>query len=142
MKKIIFIVLTLTFVLNVDLAAQEKWKLSGQIRQRFEMDDKDFDSETNSNNFNLLRSRLGITFAPEEDVTAFFQVQDSRTFGEETSTLGDGSADNIDLHQGYIKIKNLFDLPTTKVGWRRRLAQHRQKFRWRDFQFTRQRLLG
>jgi hypothetical protein len=111
MKKIIFIVLTLTFVLNVDLAAQEKWKLSGQIRQRFEMDDKDFDSETNSNNFNLLRSRLGITFAPEEDVTAFFQVQDSRTFGEETSTLGDGSADNIDLHQGYIKIKNLFDLP-------------------------------
>ncbi len=111
MKKIVFIVLTVTFVLNVDLPAQEKWKLSGQIRQRFEMDDKNFDSETNSNNFNLLRSRLGITFAPEEDVTAFFQVQDSRTFGEETSTLGDGSADNIDLHQGYINIKNLFDLP-------------------------------
>jgi len=97
--------------------AQQNWKVSGQIRHRFEMDNKDFNSDTDANNFSFLRTRLGITFSPNEKVLGFMQVQDSRRLGEEKSTLTDGSADNLDLHQAYFKVKNIFELPVDlKVG--------------------------
>ena len=100
-----------------DLSLAQNWTFNGQIRHRFEMDNKDFNSETKLNNFNLLRSRLGVTYQNNKNLSAFFQVQDSRTFGEEFSTLSDGSANNLDLHQGYFSIKNVFELPLDiKVG--------------------------
>jgi hypothetical protein len=99
------------------LFAQQDWKVNAQIRHRFEMDNKDFNSNTDFNNFSLLRSRLGITFNPTKNLNTFFQLQDSRVFGEETSTLGDGSADNIDVHQAYIYINNFFNSPVSiKLG--------------------------
>ena len=67
----------------VRLPAQTDWRLSGQLRQRFEIDGKDFDKNTKARSFNRLRSRLNLTFTPGENVTGFFQLQDSRTFGEE-----------------------------------------------------------
>ena len=100
-----------------DLSLAQNWTFNGQIRHRFEMDNKDFNSETKLNNFNLLRSRLGVTYQNNKNLSAFFQVQDSRAFGEEFSTLSDGSANNLDLHQGYFSIKNVFELPLDiKVG--------------------------
>lgn len=49
------------------------------------------------------------------DVTIFVQLQDSRVFGQEKGTLTD--IRNIDLHQGWVKIKNLFELPLSlQVG--------------------------
>ena len=98
------------------LPAQTGWQLSGQIRQRFEVDGKDFDKSTQTSSFNLLRSRLNVTFTPGENVTGFFQLQDSRTFGEESGTM-DGQANAFDLHQGYFQLARLFDLPVDlKVG--------------------------
>ncbi|UCG51366.1 MAG: alginate export family protein [Candidatus Latescibacterota bacterium] len=90
--------------------ADDQWDVSGQIRHRFESDDKDF-GNTKYTNFNLLRTRLNVLFSPTEGVTGFVQLQDSRVFGEETSTLSDGSADNFDLHQGYIEVTDLFGAP-------------------------------
>lgn len=110
MKRVVLIIMALmllssTFV----LAGSSDWvKLSLQIRHRFEMNGKDFDSDSSLNNYNLLRTRLGLTFKPMKNVEGFFQVQDSRFWGEELSTLTDGSADNLDLHQAYFKIKKLF----------------------------------
>ncbi|NOY05854.1 MAG: alginate export family protein [Chlorobi bacterium] len=104
---------------TIDLSGQDKSKfdISGQIRHRFEMSDRSFGAETEPINFNLLRSRLNVVLTPLRDVEAFFQIQDSRRFGEETSTLKDGSADNLDMHQVYFNIKELFNLPVNvKVG--------------------------
>ncbi len=105
------------FVLSTSTFAQQNISLNAQIRHRYEIDKRDFNSDTGSNNFSYLRSRLGIAFNNSENLNAFLQIQDSRKFGEETSTLGDGSADNIDVHQAYFKLKNFFDLPLdVKLG--------------------------
>ncbi len=88
-----------------------------QIRHRFENNAKDLNSETKADSFNLLRTRLGIKFTPVKNISAFFQLQDSRTFGEETSTLTDGSADRFDLHQAYFTADKFFGLPVKlKLG--------------------------
>lgn len=84
---------------------------SVQIRHRFEYDNRDFDSTADPLTFSLLRSRVGLMFTPSEDLAAFVQLQDSRTMGEEFSTLRDGSADAFDLHQGYLKVHDIFSWP-------------------------------
>lgn len=112
MKKIF---LTLLFVLNIPLLAQEGLKFSGQIRARYEVDHKDFKSSTDANTFALLRTRFNASFVPVKNISAFVQLQDSRTFGEEPSTTANFK--NADLHQAYFKIENLFELPfDLKVG--------------------------
>jgi Alginate export len=110
MKKFVLLVLALTLLMSgITFAGDGDWlKYSLQIRSRFEMNGKDFDADTDLNNYTLMRTRLGLTFKPMENTMAFFQVQDSRVWGEETSTLGDGSADAFDVHQAYFKIKKLF----------------------------------
>jgi len=91
--------------------------ISGQIRHRYEFSDKDFNSATNAESFSLLRTRLNLGLAPTGNVKAFIQFQDARNFGEEGNTLTDGSADNFDLHQGFIFIHRFFDLPLdVKLG--------------------------
>ena len=97
------------------LAAQDVeypyYTLNGQVRHRFEQNDKDLNDNTDGIAFNLLRARLGIRFVPAHNTEGFFQVQDARVFGTETNTLTDGSADQLDLHQAYFKLANLFDWP-------------------------------
>ncbi|MCP5052480.1 MAG: alginate export family protein [bacterium] len=116
MKTFVILLLTLTLFTSGLLVAgsgdtgSDTLKLSLQIRHRFEMNAKDFDSDTDPNNYNLMRTRLSLTFKPMKNVMGFFQAQDSRLWGEETSTLGDGSADNLDVHQAYFKVNKLFGL--------------------------------
>jgi hypothetical protein len=63
----------------------------------------------------LLRSRLSVAGQPLEDVTVFFQAQDSRAFGEEPSTAA--NTRNLDLHQGWFEIRDILDAPVAlKVG--------------------------
>lgn len=50
------------------------------------------------------RARLGLRFAYGEELQALVQVQDVRTWGEETDTLNDFDADGFDLHQGYLEV--------------------------------------
>lgn len=107
MKKCLVALLMLVSVSG--LTAQENLKFSAQIRPRFEFDNKDFKLATKANTFTLLRTRLGFSFSPVKNLTGFIQVQDSRTFGEETSTSA--NMKNLDLHQAFFKIENLFDLP-------------------------------
>ncbi|MBT3496415.1 MAG: alginate export family protein [Candidatus Marinimicrobia bacterium] len=91
-------------------------KFSGQVRQRFEMVDKDFTDTTSFNSQNYLRTRFAVSY-DNDDYSTFIQLQDSRIFGTETNTLKDGTADALDVHQAYFKLKNLFGVPlTAKVG--------------------------
>jgi len=52
-------------------------------------------------NFVRHRARIGLELAYGDAMSAFFQVQDVRTWGEEGDTLRDFSADGLDMHQAY-----------------------------------------
>lgn len=122
MKKIFLIALLVSF----NLYSQENLKFSFQIRPRFEIDNKDFKSSTNPNTFTLLRTRAAVSFKPARDLTGFIQIQDSRTFGEEQSTLSNSR--NLDIHQAYFIINNIFQLPLDiKIG-RMELTYGSEKF--------------
>ncbi len=97
------------------ISAQQQFKVGGQIRYRSEQNDKGLTPESKSATFSYLRTRLNLSFSPNESVSGLIQIQDSRTLGEEGSTLSDGSADNMDLHQAYAKIQ-LAPLWSLKVG--------------------------
>ncbi len=84
--------------------------LNAEVRHRYELDAKDFNSDTGFNNNGYLRSRLGASFMPTENITAYLQIQDWRKLGSETSTF-DSDADNLDLHQGFLQVENFYDLP-------------------------------
>ncbi len=123
MKKIFVILLLLS---SFNLYSQDYLKFSFQIRPRFEIDNKDFNPSTNPNTFTQLRTRLGLTFKPIKNLYGFAQIQDSRTFGEEQSTLSNSK--NLDIHQAYFVISDVFDLPVdVKVG-RMELSYGSEKF--------------
>ncbi len=81
--------------------------VDGTHRARFQMDGKRdiSDGELNERVENLLR--LGVTFGVADRVTVVGRIQDVRLWGSETSTLGDFSADGLDLHEGYARIDAL-----------------------------------
>jgi hypothetical protein len=98
-------------------ATLDMFSFKAQVWHRFEASKRQFNADLAYNNFNLMRSRLSVGITPNEDIEAFIQLQDSRVWGEEFNTLLDGSADNFDLHQGYVKIKDFFDAPLdVKLG--------------------------
>lgn len=60
----------------------------------------------------LLRTRVGVRSVLSPRMGAFVQIQDARLFGEESSTLTDGSADQLDFHWAYLWIERRpFDTP-------------------------------
>jgi hypothetical protein len=89
-------------------------QFDGQIRVRSESEAKDFNSDTDRNSFSLLRARLGALARPDENVSVYFQVQDSRRFGTEPNTLA--STANIDLHQAYFEVRNPDKAIKLKLG--------------------------
>lgn len=100
---------------------------SGQILARFRhAEGRDF-LPGNVSNTVTQRSRAALRFDYGR-VGAFVQLQDVRVWGEETDTLGDFSADGLDLHQGFLQI-NLTDGLDLRVG--------RQEINWLN-----QRLIG
>jgi hypothetical protein len=115
MRRTILLGLLLLIQSHTPLLGETEWKPSAEVRHRFEISNKDFSKEVSSRSFNLLRSRLGIAVMPSEDIEAFLQFQDSRVFGEEPGTLV--STSNVDLHQGYVAVKDLFGKPVDlKLG--------------------------
>ena len=55
-------------------------------------------------NFVRQRARLGLRFAYGDEVQTLVQIQDVRTWGEESDTLGDFAGDGIDMHQAYVDV--------------------------------------
>ena len=127
MKKIILITFAI-FILSVNSFAQELdgWKLNGQIQLRTELDGRDFSTSTHPLTFASLRTRLGVDKTFEEKVQLFVQFQDSRVFGEEPNTLA--PIDNIDLHQGYVKLMKPFDWDFNVQAGRFEVAYGTERF--------------
>ncbi|MBI4539347.1 MAG: alginate export family protein [Gemmatimonadetes bacterium] len=82
-------------------AASQTVTFGGQVRPRYEFRDPAGDGR---NDFVSMRVRAHVSAALERQVRVFVQVQDVRVWGEETSTLADFRADNLDLHQGYVQV--------------------------------------
>ncbi len=81
-------------------------KVTGEIRARAEVDNRDFDSETKAFSFALLRTRLNFHFNSESPVSAFIQLQDSRMMGDPQLESGGLDNDvNLGLHQAYLLAK-------------------------------------
>lgn len=85
----------------------------GQIRTRTEFDGKAM-ADTGANDPLLstqLRSRLGFTASPSENLVVRFELQDARTFGQEPSaaanpaTASVGNMKGLDLLQGYATLQ-------------------------------------
>ena len=89
--------------------------VTGQVRNRFEWNDHDFNNG-NGDVVQLLRSRVRIEGNPEPNTKVVVEVQDSRFWGDEAGTF-DGSGDQVDFHQGYLHVDELYDKPIhIKVG--------------------------
>ncbi len=95
--------------------SEEKYRMNLQVRSRLEWNDADF-SSGRADQLHLLRSRWSISASPHDHTRLFAQVQDARLWGEEANTL-EGSADNLDFHQAYFALDDLFARPfNVRIG--------------------------
>lgn len=90
--------------------------IGGEVRERYEFrDNADFDhNKDDVLSFAGSRLRLHVGYEVEPDIAFFFQMQDSRLFGAETSTASNEK--NLDLHQGYLTVKNLIGPLMMTIG--------------------------
>lgn len=86
------------------VAAQElpRVTFSGEARFRGEWDGRT--AGVGDDAATLSRIRLGARAALTDWIGAFAQLQDARAWGSEGSTLTDASADQLDLHQGFVEL--------------------------------------
>ena len=100
-------------------------EVGGQIRPRVEIADDALNAGTNvstdpsvTNTFTTMRTRLHVKASISDDVSAFVQIQDVRTWGGEAPTGAPPSitqtgtsiaASGLDIHQAYINLKNVLD---------------------------------
>lgn len=91
--------------------------IGGQFRLRGEFNSRqNYGARINDDLDRVIqRTRIHFDFDVVTNVRAFVQIQDSRLWGEEGSTLGD--LQGLDIHQAYVDFENVFDLPVTvRVG--------------------------
>ena len=91
-------------------SAQEVFKVGASLRLRSEIkDDFKFGSGAlgNDEQYLLTQTRLNVRWTPANRATVFIEIQDARIFGEEginEDATPNIFADDVDLHQGYLKI--------------------------------------
>ncbi|MBI2790128.1 MAG: alginate export family protein [Elusimicrobia bacterium] len=95
-------------------AAIEPPKLvfSGQVRARAETTNVEaYSTPLKRRGYDLttLRTRLGLAVETNQKVNGFIQLQDSRNWGSEASVTANTA--NLDLHQGYADVLDLFAQP-------------------------------
>lgn len=99
------VIALLTFGLATPAAAEDvKVVPSGEYLARFRHTEGNDYAPGKVLNFVRHRARLGLKFSYGEDLVTFVQVQDVRTWGEETDTLADFSAGGLDVHQAYLEV--------------------------------------
>ncbi len=113
MKKILLAVFIILFAANDFYAQDKKLDVKAQVRVRSQADNRDFNSDTDLFGFTELRTRLGVNLYPETGYRGFIQIQDSRIYGTEPSTLADTK--NVDLHQAYVYVENFLSLEKVDV---------------------------
>jgi hypothetical protein len=98
--------------------------LQGQVRPRFESRTP---VEGEWNSFTSMRVRAALDARLDGALRIFVQLQDVRLFGEETNTLSDYRADNLDLHQGFLELSQVPSLGGVLRVGRQELALGEQR---------------
>jgi hypothetical protein len=89
-------------------------RFGGQVRPRFESHDPGLNGSNDT--YTSMRVRAHLSAVVEDGVGMFVELQDVRLWGEETSTLSDFRADNLDLRQGYFELRGGRDVFSARVG--------------------------
>ncbi len=88
--------------LSLALSDSAWMKVDGQFRSRFLFNSgKDLNSDNENSEFISQRFRLGTELGFKDNFRIYAQLQDVRVWGEETSTLGDYTANGFDFHQAF-----------------------------------------
>ncbi|PCJ54360.1 MAG: hypothetical protein COA79_21830 [Planctomycetota bacterium] len=103
----------------------ESLKIDGSVRVRGELKNPANYSNTSTDKttdkvFN--RVRLGFKAVINDNVNVKIEFQDSRLWGDEGSTTSD--LNNVDLRQGYLELRELWDKPLTLKAGRMAIKGH------------------
>jgi hypothetical protein len=102
--------------------AQEPFKISGELRVRGEVrDNADFNADRLDGTAQVF-NRLRLSFLRNlgHGIAIFAQLQDSRIWGEEGSSLT--ALNKVDLHQAYLKLDRIAGLPLSIHLGRQKLS--------------------
>jgi len=118
MKK--FLVLIIIALLSTQLNAEDKkesllldgWTINGLAFMTYQMDGKDFNSETDMVGDNILKLRLAVKKEFSKDVFFHIEFQDTRLMFADASVTGAGT-NNFEMFQGFLEVKNILG---TKLG--------------------------
>ena len=99
-------VLALIMALAVPLQAKTDLSFSGQIRNQSFAVKTSFNPSAEFQTYDLLRTRFNVKALVEDNVTAFVQFQDSRTYGIDGYSGTTKAGNNVDLHQAYFAVDN------------------------------------
>ncbi|MBK8911412.1 MAG: alginate export family protein [Chlorobi bacterium] len=106
----------LGLLMFANMAQSQTVKIIGQVRERTELDNRSFSQNPHLDPFHLLRSRLGGAITFNDHLGAMVELQDARTFGASRTVLNSG-ATSLDMRQGWIELRGLFDSTLTlRVG--------------------------
>ncbi|MDF1545496.1 MAG: alginate export family protein [bacterium] len=106
MKLVAVTVLLMAMVMP--LQAKTDLSFGGQIRNQSFAAKTSFDTAAEYQSYDLLRTRFNIKARVDDNVTVFIQAQDSRTYGLGGYSGTTKAGSNVDLHQGYFAIDNIF----------------------------------
>jgi hypothetical protein len=123
--KTLWVLFGLIFISQISYSQQGDWNITGNLQLRSELDGRDFSHDTYPLTFTSLRTRVGVEKA-FSNLSFFAQIQDSRVFGEERGTLT--NIRNLDLHQGYVTLSDLFALPLSLQAGRFEMVYGTERF--------------
>lgn len=76
--------------------------IEGQVRIRYEGDDRSFAPNSDITHSVSQRTRVSADVKNDQGARIFIQIQDSRLWGDEGNTLAD--TENVDLHQAFAQL--------------------------------------
>ncbi len=90
---------------NLNISAEIRERYEGRVNSSFGNPN---DAGVNQNNQSFVgsRTRLNVGYDVSPDINLFLQLQDTRAFGAEPGTIS--NTQNLDLHQGYFQVNNMF----------------------------------
>ena len=103
------------FLVASTIAQAADIKFSGQLRPRWEMQDRDFNDNTDANTVVDGRVRLNALADIDEKTSAFIQMQAIRTWGDPVLGNGSETANDQDtsmgVHQAFFVLKDVYGTP-------------------------------
>ena len=130
------IVAALSSMIPAESVAGVTTTIDGQtrIREYVEMN-RNFSSDDKTSTFAVMRTRLGFSLETGGAVSGYLQLQDTRAFGEPQNTLT--TLEQVDLHQGFLVIENVFPGQTVLRVGRTEMNYFRQRqvgaVGWNDY---------